>query len=133
MRSNFFDTVFDFADDVVSLGFGRPENLAFNVAGTKDVFPSRWSEMENEEGYKCVCRTVGIDPEDVEVTLNDNKIHVSGETEFEGVKYDTRYDLPLSRDILSNIKNIKFKSLNGLTYIYVYVDRHKNEIVAERI
>ena len=89
--------------------------------------------MENEEGYKCVCRTVGIDPKDVKVTLNDNKIHVSGETEFEGVKYDTRYDLPLSRDILSNIKNIKFKSLNGLTYIYVHVDRHKNEIIAERI
>ncbi len=71
-----FDEIFD----SMLLGFGAPMNIRFNTAKTKDLMPSCWSpwEVEYEDstekkkmGYKCVCRTVGINPEDVNVTMED--------------------------------------------------------------
>ena len=81
--------------------------------------PAYWSKTD--KGYKATCRTVGIAPEDVEVYLEGNNIIVKGKTEYEDVIYDTSYKLPVASHILQDIENIEYKTLNGLTYIYLYL------------
>ena len=119
---------FDELFDSVMLGFGAPTNIRFNTAKTKDLMPSYWSTWEVEEkdstekrklGYKCVCRTVGINPEDVNVTMEDYGICVDGQTEHEDNKYTQHIELPISESVMSDIENISYKTLNGLTYIYI--------------
>lgn len=122
----------DFYDDLFALGFGKPRKIIFNSGKTQDMNPAYWSETEN--GYKAVCRTVGINEEDVSVELKHNCIKVSGETEYEGSKYNVSYELPVSDDVLANVTKLEYKTLNGLTYIYISVNRpEKKEIKAQRI
>jgi HSP20 family molecular chaperone IbpA len=119
-----------FFDDFV-YGFGKPRNLIFNCK-TKDIMPSFWEKTES--GFKCTCRTVGICPKDVAVTLEDDCIHVKGETEWDNYKYNTSYELPLCEDVLNNIKSVKYKTENGITIIYIDLDRpEKRKIKIEQI
>ena len=120
----------DSTDFVKDLMFGVPRGLVFNTFGTKDMSPAKWTK--NESGYECVCRTVGINSEDVNVTLKNDCILVSGESEIEGVKYNTRYELPISKDIISNVVKVRYRSLNGLTFIYLDVVHNNNKISVER-
>ena len=61
-------------------------------------------------------------------------IKISGETEYEGSKYNVSYELPVSDDVLSNVTKLEYKTLNGLTYIYISVNRpEKKQIVAKKI
>lgn len=122
----------DFFDDFFALGFGKPENIIFNSGHTKDLDPTYWSKTET--GYKATCRTVGINEVDVKVILNDNYIEVSGESEYEGSKYNVSYKIPVSDEVVSNAKSLKYKTLNGLTYIYLDVERaEKKKIKAIKI
>ena len=112
-------------EDFFSMGFGRPRNIRFNVGGTKDMNPVYWQTLTDDDnhkiGFKSTCRTVGLSPEDVKVSLEDNCIVVQGNSEFDGVKYDTHIEIPVSESVVGNIENIKYKTLNGLTYIYIYI------------
>lgn len=122
----FYDEFFE------DLMFGTPRKLAFNVDKTLDRKPTSW--METKTGYKGVCRTVGIAPEDVIVELKYGAIKVSGKTEYEGSKYDVSYEIPVAEDIISNVTEIKYKTLNGLTYIYLTVHKPEKKVLkAERI
>ena len=122
----------DFCDDFFTLGFGKPRKIVFNSGRTQDMNPAYWSETE--KGYKAICRTVGINEEDVLVELKNGFIKVSGETEYDGSKYNVSYELPVSGDVIANIAKIEYKTLNGLTYIYLCVNRpEKKEIKAQRI
>lgn len=109
--------MYDFLDDF--FGFGKPFDLVYNTGKTKDMNPAYWSKTD--KGYKATCRTVGIAPEDVEVYLEGNNIIVKGKTEYEDAIYDTSYKLPVASHILQDIENIEYKTLNGLTYIYLYL------------
>ena len=121
-----------FYDDIFTMGFGKPRKIIFNSGKTQDMNPAYWSETEN--GYKAVCRTVGISEEDVTVELKDNCIKIYGETEYDGSKYNVSYELPVSDDVLANVTKLCYKTLNGLTYIYIDVHRPEKKIVkAERI
>lgn len=125
----FFDEIFD---DFSLLGFGKPKDLIFNVGNTKDMYPAFWSKIEN--GYKATCRTVGIDSDDVKVELCNNYISVSGKSTYEGENYNVSYKIPISDDVVSNIESLKYRTLNGLTYIYLEVSKHdKKEIKAIKI
>lgn len=128
--SNFskdFDEVFNELEG----WFGKPRKLIFQCK-TKDMMPSYWEKTE--EGYKCTCRTVGINPNDVKVELLNDCIHIEGKTEFDNYTYSTSYDLPITEDVFNNIKNIKYKSQNGITIIYLDVDRpEKKNIKIEQI
>ena len=49
-------------------------------------------------------------------------------------EYNTSYKLPVSKEIMGDIKNIDYKTLNGLTYIYLYVETpEKKEIKINKI
>lgn len=122
--------MYDFLDNF--FGFGKPLDLVYNTGNTKDMNPAYWSKTDT--GYKATCRTVGIAPDDVKVEIGEYNIIVSGKTEYEGVEYNTSYKLPISKEIMGDIKNIDYKTLNGLTYIYLYVETpEKKEIKINKI
>jgi HSP20 family molecular chaperone IbpA len=125
----FFDDDFY---DLFTLGFGKPRNIKFNTERTQDMSPAHWKETES--GYKATCRTVGISEDDVNVELCDGFIKVSGESEYDGSKYNVSYELPVSDDVLANISKIEYKTLNGLTHVYLSVDRpEKKKLIAQKI
>lgn len=106
-----FDDIFD------AFGFGRPFDLMFNVAGTKDMYPTNW--VRTEDGYRCVCRTVGVNPEDVVVEVENNYILVSGESTYDNQTYNVSYKIPVANQTMNNIQEINYETKNGLTFIYV--------------
>ena len=121
-----------FFDDFFELGFGRAEDTIFNCDKTLDLNPATW--VKTETGFKATCRTVGINPDDVKVEVTNGHINVSGESEYEGSKYNVSYRIPISDDVLSNITGLKYKTLNGLTYIYLEVERpERKKIKAVKI
>ena len=83
-------------------------------------------------GYKCVCRTVGINEEDIKITLEDYGICVQGKTEYEENVYSQYIELPISKDLIANIESINYKSVNGLTYIYLLMKEPKKNKVSIR-
>lgn len=124
--------MYDFLDLEDIFGFGKPLDLIYNTGKTKDMNPAYWSKTD--KGYKAICRTVGIAPEDVKIEINDYNIVVSGETEYEGNVYNTSYKLPVSKEIIGDIKSIDYKTLNGLTYIYLFVETpEKKQIKINKI
>lgn len=100
--------------------FGQVRNLKFNSI-VKDMLPSYWQSTET--GYKCTCKSIGIRPEDLSVELKDDYILVSGKSEVDGSTYDTYFELPVCEDVLNQLKGIKYKSENGLTFIYLDIDK----------
>ena len=122
--------MYDFFDEV--FGFGKPFDLIYNTGKTKDMNPAYWSKTKN--GYKAICRTVGIAPDDVKVEVNDCNIIIKGETKYEEDVYNTSYKLPISREIIGDVKSIDYKTLNGLTYIYLFVETpEKKKIQVNKI
>lgn len=140
------DFYFDELDKLFRVaGFGLPTKIKFNTPDTKDMMPACWKVWEEKVhdpdtddctynkkmGYKAVCRTVGISPDDVKVTQEDYGICVQGKTEVDGKEYSQYMELPISEDIMANITGIDYKTENGLTYIYLKVqspDKKKIEI-----
>jgi HSP20 family molecular chaperone IbpA len=105
--------------------------LAFNCKNF-DMKPSIWEKTD--DGYKCTCRSVGINPEDLKVSIGDDYIHVEGETELDNYKYSVKYDLPVSAEILDSIKSVKYKTTNGITIIYIELEKsEKKKIKIEQI
>lgn len=121
------EKLFEDFNDFYSFGFGRPENLKFNAGRTKDMNPAYWETITDDDGnrigFKSTCRTVGLAPEDVKVTLEENKIVIQGSTEFDGNKYDTHFEIRVSESVIGDIESIKYKTLNGLTYVYIYTKK----------
>lgn len=134
-KRDYFDELWD----AMSMGFGKPMNVRFNTANTKDMLPSYWSKWmvdakdsteKVQAGYKCVCRTIGINPNDVTVTMEDYGICLDGKTEYEGYKYSQHIELPISENVMSDIEAINYKTANGLTYIYLKVKKPEKKKVA---
>lgn len=124
--TKFLDEVFE---DL--LGFGRPRGLVFNSL-VKDMMPSCW-EKKDEKTYVCICKTIGINPEDVKVEETDYGLKVNGETEIDGYTYNTSFELPIVKSIMNEIVKIIVHSVNGLTFITLLLDRpEKKKISIEK-
>jgi len=117
----FFNDDFDSIFDGMALGFGRPTKIIFNTNGIKDQMPSCWSKTE--KGYRCTVKTLGIGNDDISVEVEDGGIKVSGKSEVEGESYDTLIELPIAEDVMDNITEIKHKTINGLTFVDLVVNR----------
>lgn len=119
--STFFDDDF--------FGFGFPTRIRFSTEKTKDMMPAywkRWTKKNADDkdefvGYKCLVRTVGVASEDVNVSLENDRIVVDGKTEVEGYTYSQHVELPLSKEVIGNVKSVEYKSKDGMTYIYLKV------------
>ena len=86
----------------------------------------RWTKKNSDDkeeflGYKCLVRTVGVASEDVNVTLENDRIVVDGKTKVEDYTYSQHVELPISKDVVSNVKSVEYKSKDGMTYIYLKV------------
>ena len=132
---DYFNDLFD----TMMMGFGKPANIRFNTSYTKDTMPSYWSKWEVEAkdstekinvGYKCICRTVGLSEDDVKVTMEDYGICVDGVTEYEGNKFTQHIELPISESVMADIEAINYKTVNGLTYIYLKMKKPEKKKVA---
>ncbi|WP_297419623.1 Hsp20/alpha crystallin family protein [Clostridium sp.] len=121
------DFLTSFDDDFFGGWFGKPMHLVFNTNRTKDMMPSYW--QKTEEGYKVTCRTVGISAKDVKVALEENHIHVEGKSTFDNDEYSTSYDLPIVEDVRNNIKGIRYRTQDGITIIYLDIDRPKRKLI----
>lgn len=144
---------FDRLLDTIEIGFGLPSNIRFNTGKTKDMMPAFWKVWQDkveyttdeydgdvpnaemiDRGFKAVCRTVGIDEKDIKITEEDYGLCLQGETEVDGVKYSQYIELPISKDVMANVKSIGYKSKDGLTFIYLEVDTPKrNKLKIERL
>ncbi len=118
-------------DDVFSF-FGTPSTVIYNTAGTKDMKPIAWTKTKT--GYKSVCRTVGINPDDLKVEITTHSVRINGKTKYEDEEYSVNYEAPIAKEIISNIDKVEYKSLNGLTYIYITLKKSvENNIKAIKI
>ena len=134
-----FDKMLDDAFKGFNFGFGLPRNLRFNTMSTKDQMPAFWRIWKDEEGnmngYSCIVRSVGVDPNDMTVELSDNGIIVDGKTVIdEDTEYSQHVELPISKDIIGNIEEITYRCKDGLTYIYIKVNTpERKKVLAKRI
>ncbi len=105
--------------NLFELGFGKPRNFYFNTNLLKDQMPAYWHKTDY--GYKCRAKTLGV--KSVEVTVEDIGIKVVGESEIDGLKYNTSFELPIAEDVLDNVSKINHYTDAGITIIELYVDR----------
>lgn len=134
------DNMNKMVDDMFSvLGFGMPRNIRFNTMNTKDLMPAIWriwkDEDGNQKGYFSIVRSVGVNESDMKVELTDNSIIVDGETEIdEDTKFSQHVELPISKDLMSNIEKVNYRCKDGLTYIYLKVNTpEKKKVLVEKI
>lgn len=123
-----FDDVFD---EFFTLGFGKPKRIIFN-SNVKDMLPSYW-QKKDDKTYLCTVKTLGINPEDVNVEETDYGIKVSGSSVINDFTYDTCIELPIAESIMNEIEKITVTSKNGLTFITLILDRpEKRKILIEK-
>ena len=75
----------DFLDEFFGndfLGFGKPQLDFYNAAGTKDVKPAVWYKAKVNDNakydeYVAICRSVGVDAQDIKVTIPDMLVAMS--------------------------------------------------------
>lgn len=111
--------------------FGDVTNLLFHNY-TLDQKPVKWDATDT--GFRAICRTVGIDPDDVNIELTSDGIDLKGSTTVDGEEYSVSYSMPISQSIMSKVENIKYESKNGLTYIYLNLRKEeKKQIPVSKI
>ena len=128
----------DFFDDDFTLGFGKPTLLYYNTPHTQDMNPAYWTKLnpvENDfDTYCASVRSVGVSKNDVEVNIDGNHIDVSGKTKTNEINYDFACSLPVASTIIENIDHISYDTIDGITYIYLYVKKNKeNKIKIQKM
>lgn len=109
MKNGFFDFF-----------FGDVEDLKFNTI-VRDMQPVHY--RKTDDGYAITCKTLGIDARDLKINWDNGFITVEGQTEFEGYWYTTNFRIPISKEIQTNITEINYHSVNGITVIYLKVNK----------
>ena len=75
--------------------------------------------IKNGNTYATMVKTIGINPEDMHVALENNVIRVEGTSKYNGMTYSVDFDIPLSDTFLEKVCDVKSETANGLTYITV--------------
>lgn len=121
--------MYDFFDEFFPIGFRKPERFYFNTNGLKDQMPSQW--QKTDYGYRAVVKVLGIEKAKVEVIRDkdygESYIKCHGESEIDGMKFNTSVELPVVNDVLANVKKIKHKTIAGICFIDLYVEQPKEE------
>lgn len=112
-------------DDLYDLN--REMNKIFSSTGYRNN--SNWAETnvyESNDGYVVVAKLPGLAKKDVNITLKDNSLKISGERKKDNVKgesmhLDERFSGKFERSFILNDKidaeNIKAEMKNGLLMI----------------
>ena len=102
------------------LGFGRPVSIRFNTPNTKDIHPASPWYKEGDK-YHMIARVVGINPEDLKLTIEDYGLCIDGKSEHDGNVYTQHIELPISDSLMANITDINYSVKNGLCKVSVVV------------
>lgn len=87
-----------------------------------------FSCYETDGGFIITVNTLGIDPKNLNISLSYDKgrvyptLKIKGETSIDSINFTNKVDLALLLKIDSKIKDIQYKSENGLTRILVKLD-----------
>lgn len=127
-----FEEVDKFMGKVLNDFFGNPRGIKFNTY-VYDMKPTFWKKTK--EGYTCLVHTLGIRPEDIKISVNNDYISLTGETKYDELDkpFTKTFDIPVDKDIMSNVTKIKYRTENGLTFIYLDVEHKENKIKIEQI
>lgn len=106
------------------LGFYKPIKFSFYTNGIKDQDPVKW--VKTEYGYSGKVKTLGL--EKARVKLNEDSIEVSGKNIIDDEGFGMLIKLPVDKNILSKIKEIKHKTVAGITLIELHVDKPEQRI-----
>ena len=120
-----FEEIFnDFSSDL-PLGFRRdPLSIRFSTPKTKDIEPAApWRQDGNT--YKTTIRCVGINPEDVKVSLENYGINITGKTEEEDGEYSQDVKLGISKELMSEIEEVLYTVKNGLCKITLVMKKEQ--------
>ena len=112
--------------------FLNMENFLFN-SSVKDMQP--YAAYRKDKDFIIEVKTLGIAPEDVKVSLNDNILEIAGETSspYSEDSFNTLIRLSVSKVVLDNLESVKYRSANGLTYVTLKMKEEKKPtIVIER-
>lgn len=85
-----------------------------------------WEKID-DNCYRIVINTPGISKEDINITFENGKLHVTGQTKFLDITYmvDTFINTNFTEHDLSQIEKVEYNNRNGLTYIYLYIEIKK--------
>lgn len=122
--------LFEEVERLATLGFGtKPYSLSFRTPFTKDMQPfSPWKKEENT--YTTTVRVVGVDPDDVEVELEDYGIHIKGKSETFGETYEQDVSIGIARAVMANIDEVNYEVKNGMCKIVLKVHEPSYKKVA---
>jgi HSP20 family molecular chaperone IbpA len=97
------------------------------------MHPTYWEKTK--DGYMCLVHTLGIRPEEIKIEVEEDFIRLSAESKYEGLErpFTKNMDIPVDKDIMSNVVKVKYKTENGLTFIYLDVEHKENKIKIEQI
>lgn len=126
--------------------FGSDFNALFNLvwnrfnAPVKDMQPYRAYVVEGK-GLEIVCKTIGINKEDISVRLDKEKgagyptLKIQGSTEDKQIHFTNKVDLTIQLKVdADKIESVQYDSKNGLTTIYIKIKQEpKKSIEAKRI
>jgi len=123
--NNFLNNFNDDFDEIVEGFFGKPRHLIFNST-VKDLYPTSWKK--NDEGdYTCTIKTLGIDPQDLNVEQTEWGLKIKGETKIKEDTYNTSMELPIANSIMNDIDKIQVKSKDGLTFITLMLNKQSKK------
>ena len=107
------------------------ESFIFN-SSVKDMQP--YNVYKKNKDYVIEVKTLGINPEDINVKLIDNTLEINGETQnpYGNKPFNTKISLSIDTGILSKLKKIVYKSKNGLTYITLITNEKESDIRIEK-
>jgi len=118
--------LFDEFFNGMSLFGYRPMRLVFN-SNVKDMSP--YSFKKTDDGFIGTIKTLGISEKDIKVTVEEYGIKVTGESEINGEKYNTEIEIAINDSVMADLKEIKYHSQDGLTFINLILDNKRKKIL----
>ena len=77
---------------------------------------------------------VGIDPEQVNISLEKYGLHIYGESEVFGEKYNQEIKIGMASEIIANIESVNYEVKNGMCKIILNMKKvEKQPIKISRI
>ena len=86
-------------------------NLQLNAPGY-----APWMRSDDGKVYCTIVKTIGINPEDVKVALENHVVKIDGATRVNGNEYSVNFAIPLSDTFYERAESINHETRNGLTY-----------------
>ena len=125
----FFDDFYGLSPFDNSLFSRQPLSVKFNTPSTKDISPAApWTKGEN--CYSTVVRVVGINPSDVEVSMEESGIVIKGESNTFNEKYSQEVSLGIAKDIMTNIKEVNYEVKNGMCKIVLCMKEPEHSFIS---